>query len=49
MASLSQIDIVDVIGCAIGICGLAQPVSRDQAGHGKNGFDHFPASKSLPW
>lgn len=47
--SLSTIDLLVVIGYAIGIFGLAQWVSRERAGHEKDTSDYFLASKNLPW
>jgi len=47
--TLQTIDLVVVIGYAIGIFALAQWVSRDKAGETKDTSDYFLASKSLPW
>ena len=47
--TLQTIDLVVVIGYAIGIFVLAQWVSRDKAGESKDSADYFLASKALPW
>ncbi|MDR6787697.1 SSS family solute:Na+ symporter [Sphingomonas sp. BE138] len=47
--TLQTIDLVVVIGYAIGIFVLAQWVSRDKAGESKDSSDYFLASKALPW
>ena len=46
---LSLTDIVVVIGYALVLFGIAQWVSREQAGHKKNTRDYFLAGSSLPW
>lgn len=45
----STLDLVIVIAYAVILFGLAQWVSRDEAGHDKDASDYFLASKSLPW
>ena len=45
----SNIDLTIVILYAVTLFGLAQWVSRDEAGHDKDASDYFLASKSLPW
>jgi SSS family solute:Na+ symporter len=46
---LALTDIVVVIGYALVLFGIAQWVSREQAGHKKNTRDYFLAGSSLPW
>lgn len=47
--TLQTIDLIVVIGYAIGIFVLAQWVSRDKAGETRDSNDYFLASKALPW
>ena len=46
---LSTIDLAIVAVYALFLFGLAQWVSREEAGHHKNAQDYFLAGKSLPW
>ena len=47
--NLATVDIVILIGYAIGIFVLAQWVSREKGEHKKDAQDYFLASRALPW
>lgn len=46
---LTTLDIVIIVAYAIGIFALAQWISRDKTGRGKDSKEYFLASKNLPW
>ncbi len=47
--NLATVDIVILVGYAIGIFALAQWVSREKGEHKKDAKDYFLASRALPW
>ena len=47
--NLATVDIVILVGYAIGIFVLAQWVSREKGEHKKDAQDYFLASRALPW
>lgn len=46
---LTTLDIVIIAVYAVGLFALAQWVSRDKTGRGKDSKEYFLASKNLPW